>query len=154
MPQVRLLSPRFDAGVAQLVEQLICNQQVRGSSPFTSSINYRILRYGSLNTEEFPSGQREQTVNLSSVTSVVRIHPPPPNKRQSLSWLLFVFVSQQKTGEQCSPLRSSLTCKSSLRFNIPCGRTMFAPTEFVDMQIVVEILHPLRANTVRPYGVR
>ncbi len=25
------------AGVAQLVEQLICNQQVRGSSPFTSS---------------------------------------------------------------------------------------------------------------------
>ena len=26
-----------DAGVAQLVEQLICNQQVRGSSPFTSS---------------------------------------------------------------------------------------------------------------------
>ena len=26
-----------NAGVAQLVEQLICNQQVRGSSPFTSS---------------------------------------------------------------------------------------------------------------------
>ena len=25
------------AGVAQLVEQLICNQQVRGSSPFASS---------------------------------------------------------------------------------------------------------------------
>ena len=26
-----------DAGVAQLVEQLICNQQVAGSSPITSS---------------------------------------------------------------------------------------------------------------------
>ena len=26
------------AGVAQLVEQLICNQQVGGSSPFASSI--------------------------------------------------------------------------------------------------------------------
>ena len=26
----------------------------------------------------FPSGQREQTVNLPSVTSVVRIHPCPP----------------------------------------------------------------------------
>ena len=25
----------------------------------------------------FPSGQREQTVNLPSTTSVVRIHPPP-----------------------------------------------------------------------------
>ena len=27
------------AGVAQLVEQLICNQPVSGSSPFTSSIS-------------------------------------------------------------------------------------------------------------------
>ena len=26
----------------------------------------------------FPSGQREQTVNLPSQTSVVRIHPCPP----------------------------------------------------------------------------
>ena len=26
----------------------------------------------------FPSGQREQTVNLPSLTSVVRIHPGPP----------------------------------------------------------------------------
>ena len=30
------------AGVAQLVEQLICNQQVAGSSPITSSINGRV----------------------------------------------------------------------------------------------------------------
>ena len=28
---------------------------------------------------EFPSGQRGQTVNLLSMTSVVRIHLPPPN---------------------------------------------------------------------------
>ena len=27
----------------------------------------------------FPSGQREQTVNLPSQTSVVRIHPHPPS---------------------------------------------------------------------------
>ena len=27
----------------------------------------------------FPSGQREQTVNLPSQTSVVRIHPHPPH---------------------------------------------------------------------------
>ena len=44
------------AGVAQLVEQLTCNQQVGGSSPFASSM-----------MERFPSGQREQTVNLSAV---------------------------------------------------------------------------------------
>ena len=29
-----------DAGVAQSVEQLICNQQVGGSSPSTSSIKF------------------------------------------------------------------------------------------------------------------
>lgn len=29
----------------------------------------------------FPSGQREQTVNLSSMTSVVRIHHLPPKQR-------------------------------------------------------------------------
>ena len=32
------------AGVAQLVEQLICNQPVAGSSPIASSINIKPLR--------------------------------------------------------------------------------------------------------------
>ena len=73
------------AGVAQLAEQLICNQQVAGSSPFTSFIFFMLI-LGWLFApivdepycmEEFPSGQREQTVNLLSPTSVVRIHPPP-----------------------------------------------------------------------------
>ena len=35
---VRINCADGDAGVAQLVEQLICNQQVGGSSPSTSSI--------------------------------------------------------------------------------------------------------------------
>ena len=30
--------------------------------------------------EEFPSGQRGQTVNLLRFASVVRIHPPPPSR--------------------------------------------------------------------------
>ena len=58
------------AGVAQLAEQLICNQQVEGSSPPTSSRK--------INIDGFPSGQREQTVNLPSTTSMVRIHPHRP----------------------------------------------------------------------------
>ena len=33
-----------------------------------------------VNMGEFPSGQRGQTVNLLSVTSVVRIHLPPPKR--------------------------------------------------------------------------
>ena len=47
------------------VEQLTCNQQVVGSIPITSS-----------NVEDFPSGQRGQTVNLLALLSVVRIHHP------------------------------------------------------------------------------
>ena len=81
------------AGVAQPVEQLICNQQVGGSSPSTSSTvgtgfvesRFSARREGSFtakkrefNMGDFPSGQRGQTVNLLSVTSVVRIHHPPP----------------------------------------------------------------------------
>ena len=61
---------RDRAGVAQLAEQLICNQQVAGSIPVTSS-----------NKGRFPSGQREQTVNLPTMSSVVRIHPFPPLKK-------------------------------------------------------------------------
>ena len=53
-----------------MAEQLICNQQVVGSTPITSSIFLG----------DFPSGQRGQTVNLLSLTSVVRIHHPPPEK--------------------------------------------------------------------------
>ncbi len=60
-----------NAGVAQLVEQLICNQQVGGSSPSTSSNLMFIMGV-------FPSGQRGQTVNLLRFASVVRIHPRPP----------------------------------------------------------------------------
>ena len=82
------LSDRFVyvtfAGVAQLVEQLICNQQVGGSSPSTSSTK--------LNMGVFPSGQRGQTVNLLSLTSVVRIHPLPPNKKDLPLASLFCLV--------------------------------------------------------------
>ena len=60
------------AGVAQSAEQLICNQQVDGSSPSTSSTDKH-------NMDGFPSGQRERTVNPLSQTTMVRIHPRPPN---------------------------------------------------------------------------
>ena len=44
------------------VEQLICNQQVVGSSPIASFLlSGKVSQYG---TERCPSGQREQTVNL------------------------------------------------------------------------------------------
>ena len=57
-----------EATVAQQAEQLICNQRVGGSIPFGGS------------RERFPSGQREQTVNLPAQPSEVRILPSPPYK--------------------------------------------------------------------------
>ena len=78
-----------------MAEQLICNQQVAGSIPISSSadtmgtdkkITKRSVRtYGRVHrrirlvSEGFPSGQREQTVNLSPLASKVRILPPPPS---------------------------------------------------------------------------
>ena len=59
-----------------MAEQLICNQQVGGSTPFTSSM---VPVHSGMFLGEFPSGQRGQTVNLLSLTSVVRIHLPPPS---------------------------------------------------------------------------
>ena len=64
------------AGVAQLAEQLICNQQVAGSSPIASS---SLMRCKIVVLEGFPSGQRDQTVNLPAKPSEVRILPPPPH---------------------------------------------------------------------------
>ena len=58
------------ASVAQKAEQLICNQWVGGSIPFAGS------KKGDM--ERFPSGQREQTVNLPAQPSEVQILPSPP----------------------------------------------------------------------------
>ena len=59
------------ADMAQLAEQLICNQQVIGSSPIVG------LHFFVQHMDGFPSGQRGQTVNLLTSSSKVRIllHP-------------------------------------------------------------------------------
>ena len=66
-----------DAGVAQLVEQLICNQQVGGSNPSTSSSFFPT----STKTEYGRVPERSNGADCKSVVSasVVRIHPLPPD---------------------------------------------------------------------------
>ncbi len=76
------------AGVAHLAEQLTCNQQVMGSTPIASSVigrttipirtmNESLLTVCSMRTTEgFPSGQREQTVNLPA-QAYGGSNPPP-----------------------------------------------------------------------------
>ena len=77
-----------------MAEQLICNQQVDGSTPFTSS-NYM---------GEFPSGQRGQTVNLLSLTSLVRIQLPPPYKKPTLV-VGFLYGVRSKASHQALALQ-------------------------------------------------
>ncbi len=76
-----------------MAEQLICNQQVDGSTPFTSSIESS-PRWALTIMGEFPSGQRGQTVNLLSLTSMVRIHLPPPKNDLHLQVVFLSIASQ------------------------------------------------------------
>ena len=93
-----------------MAEQLTCNQQVGGSNPSTSS---------KLNTEEFPSGQRGQTVNLLSVTSVVRIHPPPP-RRCGRHIVRSDFLSKVISHSFCRSSFPNRTRCAGLRFGFWC----------------------------------
>ena len=71
---------RIRAGVAQQVEQLPCKQQVAGSSPTASSMKRRVSLVGEeKESEGFPSGQREQTVNLPAY-AFGGSNPPPSTK--------------------------------------------------------------------------
>ena len=64
--------------MAQLAEQLICNQQVIGSSPIIGfALTIRQAKLHRFCMGGFPSGQRGQTVNLLQIASVVRIHLRP-----------------------------------------------------------------------------
>ena len=103
----RLEAPNH-AGVAQSVEQLICNQQVAGSSPISSSkstlIENRFFRF--IFMDGFPSGQREQTVNLPAPLSVVRIHPRPPRKVQGeTQYSFWAFLCIKRDYLFCAFLR-------------------------------------------------
>ena len=64
--------------MAQLAEQLTCNQQVFGSSPNIGF--YLFNKFYKSNSGGYPSGQRGQTVNLLSTISGVRIPLLPINK--------------------------------------------------------------------------
>ena len=69
------------AGVAQLVEQLICNQQVGGSSPSTSSITCGRF-------PEWPKGADCKSV----VTDFGGPNPPSPtNKKGTFVYQKFLF---------------------------------------------------------------
>gem|GEM_PF-1867201 len=89
------------ADVAQLAEQLICNQQVNGSSPLIGFLSYSRQMGG------FPSGQRGQTVNLLQLASMVRIHHHPLAKaltsRGGAVWKLAGLITRRSQVQILSP---------------------------------------------------
>ena len=76
------------AGVAQLVEQLICNQPVGGSNPLASSKGGRPselpIFLDPFSKGRFPSGQRDQTVNLTAY-AFGGSNPPLPTNSENKS---------------------------------------------------------------------
>ena len=70
-------APSINAGVAQLAEQLICNQQVAGSIPVTSSTYGRV--------PEWPKG----TDCKSVVSDFGGSNPPPSTKKTNAFALVF-----------------------------------------------------------------
>ena len=101
-PALRCLLP-VCADVAQLAEQLICNQQVNGSSPL---IGLSVAKYIFVQrfVDGFPSGQRGQTVNLLQVASVVRIHHHPFTTRGGAVWKLVGLITRRSQVQILSPL--------------------------------------------------
>ena len=79
------------AGVAQLVEQLICNQQVGGSSPSTSSTISK-SKYGRF--PEWPKGADCKSV----VNDFGGSNPPPPTKEESTRVCSLLFYAQILVG--------------------------------------------------------
>ena len=77
------------AGVAQSVEQLICNQQVGGSNPSTSST----ILYGGI--PERPNGADCKSV----VTDFGGSNPPSPTRKHSLR-VVFLFLFCGFEGER------------------------------------------------------
>jgi hypothetical protein len=118
---------RSNAGVAQLVEQLICNQQVAGSSPFASSEpdgqshaqNEPLLHS---HRDGFPSGQREQTVNLSPLASKVRILPRP--RRSQATGRILPTTSDEAMNKE-NEIRGSSSVGRAPAFQ--AGRRGFEP---------------------------
>ena len=70
-----------------MAEQLICNQQVDGSTPFTSSKPKSTLV--DFYMGDFPSGQRGQTVNLLRLRFGGPNPPSPTRKKHLLMQVLF-----------------------------------------------------------------
>ena len=111
-----------------MAEQLICNQQVDGSTPFTSSI------YGSV--PERPKGADCKSV----VSDFGGPNPPAPTKIRKLCFRIFPFGKTKRVdseGRPCPRQGKRQPCGLSLARGLPhCFRSVRA-------RVDVRTIHPL-----------
>ena len=74
--------------------------------------------------EEFPSGQRGQTVNLLRFASVVRIHPPPPSRSKLIACSDFFLKVRARAQPRFLPSKSQ-------PLTLGCDLGSAAPLQFL-----------------------
>ena len=122
-----------------MAEQLICNQQVDGSTPFTSSI------YGSV--PERPKGADCKSV----VSDFGGPNPPAPTNLRKLCFRIFPFGKTKRVdseGRPCPRQGKRQPCGLSLARGLPhCFRSVRA-------RVDVRTIHPLPPRKMFAMQVR
>ena len=142
----------LNAGVAQLAEQLICNQQVAGSSPITSSSTDSCRDHGGV--PEWPKGAdcKSAVARLRWFESI-----SPTTSEQAMYRLLRLFYKVRARSRRCSSFSAKsharLACSvvyalatARCRYQLfaSCGFFVFFAffvVESLDMQFVCEAFY-------------
>ena len=111
--------------------------------------------------EGFPSGQREQTVNLPSQTSVVRIHPLPPARMAELADALVSGTSEDTFMQVqvlfLAPYRVFITnlrvgCGHSISFTYICVSLICMSRKLILLFFVMPVKHLEHTLQQRLFG--
>ena len=93
--------------------------------------------------EGFPSGQREQTVNLSSMTSVVRIHHLPPKRKDIPKGMSFLLWRKAGGGFESRLLE---TCRWHVSTGVALPQQSESTTGRVGTRVAVRLYDGTRRN--------
>ena len=152
------LRPRFESSESETTLPQATARRVRSeatNNPSPTTISSITSKF-ELPLVGFPSGQREQTVNLPSSTSKVRILPPPPSLHVLPSLLhlrYFIFCPTGKD-EKLRLRFDSSVARERCRRQRPEGRGALAPSYPSPTTIpsCITQLTPLAILYILPHG--